>query len=67
MSAQVINFPHLEGRQFLMKDVARIAAPKNENSLVSRLPFEFVYRALFYTPDPTPEDLLREKFLLECD
>jgi hypothetical protein len=34
--------------------------------LVSGVPFEVVYQALF-APEPTPEDILREQFLLECD
>jgi hypothetical protein len=33
---------------------------------VSHLPFEIVYQAL-YSASPTPEEIRREYFLLECD
>jgi hypothetical protein len=33
---------------------------------VSHVPFEVAYQAL-YSPSPTPEEIRREYFLLECD
>jgi len=67
MSAKVISFPKPAQRQPALTDVPRRESLENRGRLVSALPFEFIYHELFRRPTPTPEDLLREQFLLECD
>ena len=37
-----------------------------EGSVIRKLPFEAVYQ-LYFAPDPTPEQIARELFLLDCD
>jgi hypothetical protein len=37
-----------------------------DTSIISRLPFEAIYQ-LYFAPDPTPEQVAMEMFLLECD
>ena len=39
---------------------------EDQTSIISRLPFEAIYQ-LYFAPDPTPEQVAREMFLLECD
>jgi len=38
----------------------------DDTSIISRLPFEAIYQ-LYFAPDPTPEQVAMEMFLLECD
>lgn len=66
MSTETINlrltqawWPAEERRQMLE------AAP-DTHFKVSHVPFEVVYQGL-YSPSPTPEEIRREYFLLECD
>jgi hypothetical protein len=39
---------------------------EDDTSIISRLPFEAIYQ-LYFAPDPTPEQVAMEMFLLECD
>jgi hypothetical protein len=46
--------------------IFKTESDKDSRYVVSHAPFEVVYQVLF-GPDPTPEDISREYFLLECD
>jgi hypothetical protein len=46
--------------------VFKTESAEDTRYFISQVPFEVVYQVLF-RPDPTPEDISREYFLLECD
>ena len=72
MSALVIDIRQLEVPQrevapLSLNHATEIAAPENEEMSTSHLPVDFVYHVLNNIPPPTRDELLREKFLLDCD
>ena len=66
MSAEAIHFQQLSGRQFSTNEVGQMEASKDADLVLPRALSAFVYRVLD-TPPPTPDELRREYFLLECD
>jgi hypothetical protein len=66
MSTEVINLKLTEGWWPSGEGRRTIEASPETHFTVSHVPFELVYQAL-YSPSPTPEDIRREYFLLECD
>lgn len=48
------------------EDRNAIESAEDYPSIIGRLPFEVLYQ-LCFAPEPTPEQIAREIFLLECD
>lgn len=66
MSAQVVDSVHINlARSFKEQARARERAEDNP-TVIRRLHFETVYQICF-APEPTPEQIAHEIFLLECD
>ena len=66
MSAEAIDLGQLIDLAACEESVAMPESANDSTAVVSGVPFEAVYQALF-GPEPTPEDIRREYFLLECD
>jgi hypothetical protein len=66
MSTEVINFQLTEAGWPSAQGRRTTEASPDTCFTVSHVPFEVVYQAL-YSPSPTPEEIRREYFLLECD
>jgi hypothetical protein len=66
MSTEIINLRLTEAWRSAGNEHRKIETSPQTDFIVSHLPFEVVYQAL-YSPSPTPEELRREYFLLECD
>ena len=67
MSTEAINLRRTETTWPLAERHRTIeVSPPDADFTVSHVPFEVVYRGL-YSPSPTPEEIRREYFLLECD
>ena len=66
MSTEVINLRLMDAWSSSREERRTIEASRETHLTVSHLPFEVVYQAL-YSPSPTPEEIRREYFLLECD
>jgi hypothetical protein len=66
MNTEVINLSLMEAWCPSGEGRRTMEAPPDTYFTVSHVPFEVVYQAL-YAPSPTPEEIRREYFLLECD
>jgi hypothetical protein len=66
LSAQVIEFVKRVEPSAEVDMVFKTESAEDSCYFVSHVPFEVVYQVLF-GPDPTPEDISKEYFLLECD
>jgi hypothetical protein len=66
LSAQVIEFVQRVETSAEEDRVFKTESAEDSRYFASRVSFEVVYQVLF-GPDPTPEDISREYFLLECD
>jgi hypothetical protein len=62
----VIEFVERVGPSAEEDRIFKTESDKDSRYVVSHVPFEVVYQVLFGA-DPTPEDINREYFLLECD
>lgn len=66
MSTEVINLQLTETAWPLAEEHPRTEVSPDPDFTVSHVPFEVAYQAL-YSPSPTPEEVRRAYFLLECD
>jgi hypothetical protein len=69
MSAETIHFRQLSRQPYATNEVVHLEVSevsKDSDVAASRVSSEFVYRVL-ETPHPTPDDIRREYFLLDCD
>ena len=66
MSTEMINLRLTEAWRPSAEGHKKIEESPDTHFTVSHMPFETVYQAL-YSPSPTPEEIRREYFLLECD
>ena len=66
MSTEVINLRLTEAWRPTAEMRRTIERSPDADFTVSHVPFEVAYQAL-YSPPPTPEEVRREYFLLECD
>ena len=66
MSAQVIDrsFRVLSSSTHVAARKAKVR--KDNSNIISNMRFELIYQ-LCFAPEPTPEQVTREEFLLECD
>jgi hypothetical protein len=62
MSAQLKPQPII----YLPSEERRKTKPEDEDDGPRKIPSVVVYQVLF-APEPTPEELAREAYLLECD
>ena len=66
MSAHAIDLGQLVHPLGGAEKISKTEKRDEPTATVSGLPFEALYQAL-YAPEPTPEEILREQYLLECD
>ena len=66
MGTEVINLRLTEAWRPSEEGHRTIEASPDTHFTLSHVPFEVVYQGL-YSPSPTPEEIRREYFLLECD
>ena len=66
LSAQAIDFGQEVDLLTRTDRIGETDSADDATVVVSGVPIEVVYQALL-APEPTPEDILREYFLLECD
>ena len=65
MSTQSIEFRHAIEWSAVSNARVQREMPR-EKVVASRFPYEELYRVM-HNPPPTPEEVRREYFLLECD
>jgi hypothetical protein len=66
MSTEVINLQLTETAWPFAEEHPTIEVSPDTDLAVSHVPFEVAYQAL-YSPSPTPKEVRRAYFLLECD
>lgn len=67
MSAQALHPVTINVARPIKKgDTDVLEKAKDYASVISRLPFEALYQ-LCFAPEPTREQIARERFLLDCD
>ncbi len=66
MSAQAIGFGPAASSAWVEVDHREAEPAKDNHNIINRIRFEMLYQ-LCFTPEPTPEQLAMEEFLLECD
>lgn len=67
MSAQALHPVTINVARPIKKgDSVAFEKARDYASVISRLPFEALYQ-LCFAPEPTPEQIAMESFLLDCD
>jgi len=62
----VINLERLFHRKPRTKEKVDVECAEEPELTVSHVPFEVAYQVLF-GPQPEPEDVRKEQYLLDCD
>ncbi len=66
MSAQVVDFGPAVSSALADVDHRESEVAEDNHSIINRIHFETLYQ-LYFAPEPTPEQIATEEFLLECD
>ena len=66
MSAEAINIARPILSSLTKKGSRAVEMAKDNRSAMSSLRFEGLYQ-FYFAPEPTPEQIAMEEFLLECD
>lgn len=66
MSAEVIDLAPAVSSASVEVDHREAEVAEDNHNVINRIRIEILYQ-LYFTPEPTPEQIAMEEFLLECD